>query len=68
MMWLYTGRIVPVGWAEALFAAYPSPQTVARSRALRPLYLWRIAAHCAWKAARGDADYARALRIELAAL
>lgn len=68
MMWLYTGRIAPPGWAEALFAAYPHPETVARCRALRPLYLWRIAAHCAWKAARGDADYARALQIELAAL
>lgn len=68
MMWLYTGRIAPQGWAETLFAAYPCPETVARSRALRPLYLWRIAAHCAWKAAHGDADYARALQIELAAL
>jgi hypothetical protein len=67
MMWLYTGRIAPASWAEALFAAYPCAQTAARSRALRPLYLWRIAAHCAWKAARGDADYARALQFQLAA-
>ncbi len=68
MMWLYTGQIAPPAWDEALLAAYPCPETVARCRALRPLYHWRIAAHCAWKAARGDDDYARALQIQLAAL
>jgi len=67
MMWLYTGQIAPLGWANALFAAYPCPETVARCQALRPIYDWRIAAHCAWKAGRGDADYARALQIQLAA-
>ena len=68
MMWLYTGQTGMDGWADALFDAYPCAETVARARALRPLYLWRIAAHCAWKAARGDADYARALTLELSAL
>lgn len=66
MMWLYTGRIAAPAWADALVAAYPCAETVARTRALCPLYHWRIAAHCAWKAARGDADYARALRIDRA--
>lgn len=68
MMWLYTGQILPQDWVDALLSAYPCATTVARTRALRPLYLWRIAAHCAWKAARGDADYAQALQIELATL
>jgi hypothetical protein len=68
MMWLYTGRNLPPDWTEALFAAYPCAYTVARARRLTPLYRWRLAAHCAWKAARGDADYARALPLELAAL
>jgi thiamine kinase len=68
MMWLYTGQIARDGWADALFDAYPCAATAARARALRPVYQWRIAAHCAWKAARGDADYARALPMELAAL
>lgn len=64
MMWLYTGQKPPAGWAEALLNAYPDPQVATRTRALLPLYRWRIMAHCAWKAARGDADYAQALRIE----
>lgn len=68
MMWLYTGQIAPPAWADALFAAYPCKETVARTRALLPIYRWRIAAHCAWKAVRGDADYAQALQIELATL
>lgn len=67
MMWLYTGQNMPLGWVDALLGGYPCAATVARTRALRPLYLWRIAAHCAWKAARGDADYAQALQIELSA-
>lgn len=67
MMWLYTGRIAPPDWADALLDAYPDPQTAARTRSLWPLYRWRILAHCAWKAARGDADYAQALRIDLSA-
>lgn len=65
MMWLYTGRIAPEGWAERLLHAYPDRATADRTRHLLPVYRWRLMAHCAWKAARGDADYARALRIEL---
>lgn len=68
MIWLYTGRNAPEGWTEALLAAYPCPETAARTRALIPLYRWRIMAHCAWRAARGAADYARAFQIERAAL
>lgn len=64
MMWLYTGAIAPAGWADALLDAYPDAAIATRTRALLPLYRWRIMAHCAWKAARGDADYARALQIE----
>ena len=65
MMWLYTGGKAPDGWAEALLHHYPDRATADRTRALLPLYRWRIAAHCALRAARGDAAYARALRIEL---
>lgn len=64
MMWLYTGQILGPDWVEAVLAAYPDAGTVQRTRALLPLYRWRIMAHCAWKAARGDGDYARALQIE----
>lgn len=65
MMWLYSGRtLAPAERAEFL-SAYPDRATVHRFLALEPLYRWRMAAHCAWRARRGDADYARALRLEL---
>lgn len=65
MMWLYTGEKQDEGWREALLHAYPDRATADRTRTLLPLFRWRIMAHCAWKASRGDADYAPALRIEL---
>lgn len=65
MTWLYTGKPISPDWANALLRAYPDAETVARARLMLPVYRWRIAAHCAWKAARGDADYAAALRLEL---
>lgn len=63
MMWLYTGAKPPEGWAEAILNAYPDQAIADRTRTLLPLYHWRIRAHCAWKAARGDADYATALSV-----
>lgn len=65
MMWLYSGRIHTAAERAAFLAAYPDRVTVDRFLALEPLYRWRMAAHCAWRARRGDADYARALRLEL---
>lgn len=64
MMWLYTGRKALDGWGEAVLAAYPDATIADRARALLPIYHWRILAHCAWKAARGDADYATVLRMQ----
>jgi aminoglycoside phosphotransferase (APT) family kinase protein len=65
MMWLYSGRIhTPVDRA-AFLAAYPHRATVERFLTLEPLFRWRMAAHCAWRARRGDDGYARALRLEL---
>lgn len=62
MQWLYTGRRVSAHQRARFLQTYPHPQTVARFLALEPLYAWRIAAHCAHRAARGDADYAMALQ------
>lgn len=67
MSWLYCGTPCSADRAEAFLAAYPDAAVVARARVMLPVYRWRIAAHCAWKAARGDADYAQALKLELAA-
>ncbi|MCT8158649.1 aminoglycoside phosphotransferase family protein [Pseudoruegeria sp. SHC-113] len=52
----------------AFLAAYPDAETAARYRALAPLFHWRMAAYCDWKARRGEAEYARARDLEIAAL
>lgn len=49
-------------------AAYGDEAVTARYARLAPHFHRRTAAYCAWKAARGDADYARAKALELAAL
>lgn len=68
MQWLYRGAVLTAAEAAAFLAAYPEADTVARYRVFAPLLHWRIAAHCLWKAERGDQDYRTALRLELDAL
>lgn len=65
MTWLYSGKPMTADRAEAFLQAYPDAQTVARARVMMPVYRFRIAAHCAWKAARGDAAYAQAMQLEI---
>lgn len=65
MSWLYTGKPMPAEQAEAFLQAYPDAQVAERARKMLPVYRWRIAAHCAWKAAQGHADYAQALKLEI---
>ena len=65
MMWLYSGQTLSPADRAAFLTAYPDRATVERYLALEPLYRWRMAAHCAWRARRGDDGYARALRLEL---
>lgn len=67
MQWLYAGKALAGAEAAAFLAAFP-PETVARYRALAPLFHWRMAAHCLWKSRQGAPDYRRALTLELAAL
>ncbi len=67
MQVLYRGApLTPAETAEFL-AAYGNPASVARYRLLAPLLHWRIAAHCAWRARRGDPGYADAVQAEHAA-
>lgn len=68
MQQLYRGAPLTADETAAFLAAYPDPVVIARYHALRPLLHWRIAAHCALRAAEGDADYAAALKLECAAL
>lgn len=67
MQWLYRGRVLDAADTASFLDACPRP-TADRYRHLAPLYHWRMAAHCLWKAEQGDADYATALTLELAAL
>ncbi|MEI6801465.1 MAG: phosphotransferase, partial [Pseudomonadota bacterium] len=62
MQWLYTGRTLGPDQRSRFLHAYPDQATVARFQALEPLFTWRIAAHCRYRAAKGDADYAQALQ------
>ena len=66
MQWLYRGRVLSPPETEAFLAAYPDPAVTARYLRLQPLYRWRMAAHCLWKADRGAPDYRHALALELA--
>jgi aminoglycoside phosphotransferase (APT) family kinase protein len=67
MQWLYRGRVLSDQEVAAFLAAYPDSAVKTRYRHLRPLYRWRMAAHCLWKAERGARDYGRAMALETAA-
>ncbi len=49
-------------------SAYQNAPVVARYLKLAPLFHWRSAAYCLWKAERGNKDYRQALEVELFAL
>lgn len=68
MQRLYRGAPLTADERVAFLSSYGEPRTVARYHTLAPLLHWRLAAHCLWRAARGDAGYAEAARLELAAL
>ena len=59
---------LPQAAIEAFLAAYGEAETVARYRSLAPLYHWRMAAYCLWRAARGDHGYSAAAKLELTML
>ena len=65
MQLLYRGAPLSLAEREAFLAAYPCRATVARYVLLAPLLHWRIAAHCAFRAARGDDVYGAAIQLEL---
>lgn len=65
MQRIYRGRPLSAAETAAFLNACPCAETVARLRALWPLFRWRMAAHCLWKAERGAPGYAEALALEL---
>jgi len=66
MQWLYRGRVLTPAESGSFLQAYPDKNVTDRCRALAPLFRWRMAAHCLWKAERGAEDYRCALEFELA--
>jgi hypothetical protein len=66
MQLLYRGAPLSTDEVAEFFAAYPDQAVVTRYQALRPLFHWRMAAHCLWRAERGDPAYRAALQLELA--
>lgn len=67
MQWLYTGHVPDPADAAEFLAVFP-PETRDRYTALAPLFHWRMAAHCLWRAEQGSSDYRHALSLELGAL
>jgi len=61
MQSLYAGRPLSAEDRARFLHAYPDRSVVERYALLQPLYDWRLSAHCAHRAARGDADYRRVL-------
>ncbi|MGB5556739.1 MAG: aminoglycoside phosphotransferase family protein [Paracoccaceae bacterium] len=68
MQSLYGGRPLTVDEQAGFLSAYGNRYTVRSYRVLRPLFHWRMAAHCLWKSERGAPDYADAMQLELAQL
>jgi thiamine kinase len=68
MQSLYGNAPLEASATARFLAAYPDAGIAARYRLLAPLFHWRIAAYCQWKAERGAADYAPARDLERAAL
>lgn len=51
-----------------VLSVYGNAAVAGRYRGLKPLYHWRMAAYCLWRAARGDVGYTQAADLEIAAL
>lgn len=65
MQSLYRGNPLTSFEKRDFLAAYPNRETVVRYHKFAPLLHTRIAAHCLWKAERGNADYGAAFRLEI---
>lgn len=68
MQSLYGGHILSVSEKDMFLSAYADPDIAARYEKLAPFFHRRMAAHCLWKAQRGERDYAAAAKLEFAAL
>ena len=65
MHYVYGRRPLRLSEEETALTGYPKAGVVARYRHLRPLYRWRMAAYCLWKASQGEVIYAEAAALEI---
>jgi len=65
MQTLYRGMPLDTDEVDLFLRTYPAPEVCDRYIALRPLFRLRMAAHCLWRARRGDAGFAEAAKAEL---
>ncbi|TMV04922.1 aminoglycoside phosphotransferase family protein [Ruegeria sediminis] len=68
MQRLYRGNPLSAEERERFLSAYDDSAIVARYRALRPWYAWRMAAYCLWRSENGAADYSAGYALELGTL
>lgn len=68
MQQIYAGRPLTPEEEDAALKAYDDADIAVRYQTLAPIYHWRMAAHCLWRAERGDAAFDKAALCELARL
>lgn len=68
MQLIYRGAPLSSEERATFLDAYGDPRIQERVQVMQRWHHWAMAAYCAWKAARGAQDYARAMDLELAAL
>lgn len=68
MQQIYRGRPLSEAEKATFIDAYGDPDIRGRIAAFAPWHQWRMAAYCAWKAARGCPEYEAAGALEIAAL
>ena len=68
MQQLYRGSPLTPEEQERFLAAYGDPAIIARYRALKPWFSWRMASYCLWRSENGAPDYSVGLNLELDAL
>lgn len=67
MRMLYRGGAPRAGDSAEFLASYGDADVAARYRALAPVFHWRMAAYCLWRAETGAPGYSAAAEAELSA-
>ncbi|WP_371808978.1 phosphotransferase [Ruegeria sp. HKCCD7255] len=68
MQHLYRGAALTQVEVARFLTAYADPHIIARYKALKPWYAWRMAAYCLWRIETGAPDYQQGFELELEAL